>query len=62
MEGAVRTILECLGEDPDREGLRDTPKRYAKALLWMTKGYEEQISSEFSANRRDLQRDFRRES
>lgn len=47
MEGAVRTILECLGEDPDREGLRDTPKRYAKALLWMTKGYEEQISSEF---------------
>lgn len=47
MEGAVRTILECIGEDPDREGLRDTPKRYAKALLWMTKGYEEQISSKF---------------
>ena len=45
MEGAVRTILECIGEDPDREGLRDTPKRYAKALLWMTKG--EQISSKF---------------
>ncbi|WFD36797.1 GTP cyclohydrolase I [Malassezia cuniculi] len=45
IEGAVRTILECLGEDPDRDGLRDTPKRYAKALLWMTKGYEEQLCS-----------------
>ena len=45
MAGAVRTILECLGEDPDRDGLRDTPKRYAKALLWMTKGYEEPLRS-----------------
>lgn len=45
MADAVRTILECLGEDPDRDGLRDTPKRYAKALLWMTKGYEEQLRS-----------------
>ncbi|WFD07610.1 GTP cyclohydrolase I [Malassezia vespertilionis] len=40
---AVTTILECLGEDPDRPGLRDTPQRYARALLWMTKGYEEQL-------------------
>lgn len=43
LEGAVKTILECLGEDPEREGLKDTPKRYARALLWMTKGYEEQL-------------------
>lgn len=39
----MRTILECLGEDPDRSGLQDTPKRYARALLWMTKGYEERL-------------------
>lgn len=43
LAGAVRTILECLGEDPDRAGLKDTPKRYARALLWMTKGYEERL-------------------
>ncbi|WFD18422.1 GTP cyclohydrolase I [Malassezia caprae] len=43
LAGAVRTILECLGEDPDRAGLKDTPHRYARALLWMTKGYEERL-------------------
>lgn len=40
---AVRTILECVGEDPDREGLRETPLRYAKALMFFTKGYEENL-------------------
>jgi GTP cyclohydrolase I len=41
---AVRTVLECIGEDPDREGLQRTPERYAQALLWMTKGYEERLA------------------
>ena len=40
---AVRTILECIGEDPDREGLLRTPERYAQALMWMTRGYEERL-------------------
>ena len=43
LSSAIRTVLECIGEDPDREGLLRTPERYAKALLWMTKGYEERL-------------------
>lgn len=31
IEAAVREILAAIGEDPDREGLQDTPKRVAKA-------------------------------
>ncbi|WVQ71871.1 GTP cyclohydrolase I [Cryptococcus sp. DSM 104548] len=45
LTSALRTVLECIGEDPDREGLQRTPERYAKALLWMTKGYEERLVS-----------------
>lgn len=40
MRMAVRTLLQCVGEDPDREGLLGTPLRYAKALLFLTKGYQ----------------------
>ncbi|KAK4196762.1 putative GTP cyclohydrolase I [Triangularia verruculosa] len=43
MKGAVRTLLECVGEDPDREGLLATPERYAKAMLFLTKGYQENV-------------------
>lgn len=46
LAGAVRTLLECIGEDPDREGLQRTPARYAQALMWMTRGYEERLSGE----------------
>jgi len=42
---SIRTLLECIGEDPDREGLRDTPLRYAKAMLYFTKGYEENLKN-----------------
>jgi GTP cyclohydrolase IA len=43
MMQAVRTLLIGLGEDPDREGLKDTPKRVMKALQFLTKGYDESL-------------------
>ena len=43
MEQAVRTLLIGLGEDPDREGLKDTPKRVVKALQFLTQGYDQSL-------------------
>jgi GTP cyclohydrolase I len=40
---AVKTILTELGEDTNREGLLETPERYARAMLFFTKGYEDNI-------------------
>jgi len=45
MEQAFRTILKQVGEDPEREGLRDTPSRAAKAMEFLTKGYGETLES-----------------
>src|ERR1700724_1106574 len=39
MQDAIRRLLTDLGEDPDREGLRDTPKRGEKAYTFLTSGY-----------------------
>jgi GTP cyclohydrolase IA len=43
MMQAVRTLLIGLGEDPDREGLLDTPKRVVKALKFVTSGYKQSL-------------------
>ena len=38
---AVRTLIRWAGDDPDREGLLDTPRRVARAWKEYAKGYEE---------------------
>src|SRR5216110_347381 len=38
-ETLLRDILAHLGEDPAREGLRQTPARVAASLKWLTRGY-----------------------
>ena len=43
MQDLVRKLLAQLGEDPDREGLRNTPKRVEKALRFLTSGYTADI-------------------
>lgn len=37
-------IIRLIGEDPQREGLADTPLRAAKALYYITRGYRQNIS------------------
>lgn len=39
-QAAVRTLIEWAGDDPDREGLLDTPRRVAKAYRELFAGYE----------------------
>ncbi|KAM0715211.1 hypothetical protein Q7P37_009676 [Cladosporium fusiforme] len=43
MCAAVKTLLECVGEDSNRPGLTKTPTRYAKALLSLTESYEQDV-------------------
>lgn len=50
-EDAVRTLLRWAGDDPGREGLRDTPGRVARAYAEWFRGYDEDPHE-------DLQRTF----
>lgn len=43
MQDTIRTLLAELGEDPTREGLRETPRRVEKSLRFLTSGYETDI-------------------
>ncbi|KXV32699.1 GTP cyclohydrolase [Gluconobacter thailandicus] len=54
LASAIRTILEAVGENPEREGLQDTPQRVAKMYLEVFGGlYEdprEHLKTQFSAD------------
>ncbi len=43
-ETLVREMLQQLGEDPTREGLRQTPARVEASLKWLTRGYHMSVS------------------
>jgi GTP cyclohydrolase I len=43
MQELIRKLLVELGEDPGREGLRETPQRVSEALRFLTQGYEQDI-------------------
>lgn len=43
IEGLMTQLLVEVGEDPDRNGLLNTPKRVAKAMRFMTQGYRQDI-------------------
>ncbi len=43
MENAFTEIIKAVGENPEREGLLDTPKRAAKAFQFMTEGYRRSV-------------------
>jgi len=43
MEQHIKALIEAIGENPRREGLRDTPKRAAKALKFLTQGYDQKL-------------------
>jgi GTP cyclohydrolase I len=45
MESHFRALLEAIGEDPNREGLRLTPKRAAEAFRYFTKGYQQDVTT-----------------
>lgn len=45
MQTHFKNIIEAIGENPDREGLRDTPKRAAAAMEFLTQGYHQDLNT-----------------
>ncbi len=52
---AVRTLLAWAGDDPDREGLKDTPKRVVDAYAEWFEGYDADPGKELSRTFEDVQ-------
>ena len=43
MENLIRDMLISIGENPDREGLKETPRRVSKSMQFLTKGYTQDV-------------------
>ena len=60
LEAAVRELLIAIGEDPDREGLQDTPARVARAYAELTQGLRQTLLMVWTATFFSLQTATRR--
>ncbi len=47
-EALVKELLERIGENPEREGLKKTPARVARMYEFLTKGYREEVKNVFN--------------
>lgn len=45
MHDAIKKIIEGIGEDPNREGLKKTPERVEKTFKFLTDGYEKNLDT-----------------
>ena len=54
-EAAVRTLIEWIGDDPDREGLKDTPSRVVKAYEHLFRGYRDNAADHLDTVFEDVQ-------
>jgi GTP cyclohydrolase I len=45
LESHFRSLLKVIGEDPEREGLRQTPQRAAEAFRYFTRGYQQDVQT-----------------
>jgi len=54
-EEAFKTIIKWIGEDPNREGLIETPRRVLKAFKEYFKGYSQDFESELQKTFRDVE-------
>ena len=43
LESTIRQLVTQIGEDPNRHGLEDTPRRVAKSLMFLTRGYQQDV-------------------
>ena len=57
MDKLIESILEELGEDPKRQGLRKTPARVVETLKFLTKGYSENVEEVLKGAFFDVQYD-----